>query len=100
MEWGKKAAAEISKTFDDPIKLEFEKVYHPYLLIAKKRYAGVYYTNYLKPDKVDKETEVEKFFLQHCDILRFIGNYPQKLFFLDLEVMINLTNNLIFKAEQ
>lgn len=51
MELGAHAAKEISKTFKDPIKLEFEKVYFPYLLINKKRYAGLYYT---KPGTYDK----------------------------------------------
>ena len=40
MELGQQAAEAVSKTFIKPIKLEFEKVYHPYLLINKKRYAG------------------------------------------------------------
>ncbi|CAJ0957247.1 unnamed protein product, partial [Mesorhabditis belari] len=51
MEIGFEAAKEVSKIFIEPIKLEFEKVYYPYLLINKKRYAGLYYT---KPDKYDK----------------------------------------------
>ncbi|XP_065673456.1 DNA polymerase delta catalytic subunit isoform X2 [Hydra vulgaris] len=51
MELGREAAAYVSNTFIDPIKLEFEKVYYPYLLISKKRYAGLYYS---KPDTFDK----------------------------------------------
>lgn len=51
MELGREAAELISTKFIQPIKLEFEKVYYPYLLINKKRYAGLYFT---KPDKYDK----------------------------------------------
>lgn len=36
-----------------PIKLEFEKIYFPYLLINKKRYAGLLWTNSDKYDKLD-----------------------------------------------
>lgn len=51
MQLGKEAAGWISDEFPPPIKLEFEKVYFPYLLINKKRYAGLYFT---KPDTYDK----------------------------------------------
>lgn len=51
MELGSQAADLVTKKFIKPIKLEFEKVYYPYLLINKKRYAGLYWT---KPDKYDK----------------------------------------------
>ncbi|KAG5529015.1 hypothetical protein RHGRI_029623 [Rhododendron griersonianum] len=51
MNLGREAADYISGTFTKPIKLEFEKVYYPYLLISKKRYAGLLWT---KPDKFDK----------------------------------------------
>lgn len=51
MKLGREAADYISSTFVKPIKLEFEKCYFPYLLINKKRYAGLYFT---RPDKYDK----------------------------------------------
>mmetsp|Transcript_68037 Transcript_68037/g.76173 ORF Transcript_68037/g.76173 Transcript_68037/m.76173 type:complete len:1199 (+) Transcript_68037:49-3645(+) len=45
------AAEMCSKIFPNPILLEFEKVYFPYLLMNKKRYAGIMWT---RPDKYDK----------------------------------------------
>ncbi|PRQ49453.1 putative DNA-directed DNA polymerase [Rosa chinensis] len=53
MKLGREAADAISATFTKPIKLEFEKVYYPYLLISKKRYAGLFWTNPEKFDKMD-----------------------------------------------
>jgi len=53
MRLGTEAAEFVSKKFEAPIKLEFEKIYHPYLLMNKKRYAGMYWTNPDKPDKMD-----------------------------------------------
>ncbi|XP_043474062.1 DNA polymerase delta catalytic subunit isoform X1 [Leptopilina heterotoma] len=53
MQLGKEAADYVSAKFIKPIKLEFEKVYYPYLLINKKRYAGLYFTTPEKYDKMD-----------------------------------------------
>lgn len=53
MKLGQEAADFVSSKFIKPIKLEFEKVYFPYLLINKKRYAGLYWTNPTKHDKMD-----------------------------------------------
>lgn len=53
MELGEEAAGVVSETFVKPIKLEFEKVYNPYLLINKKRYAGLLWTKPEKWDKID-----------------------------------------------
>ena len=44
------AADKVSAIFPPPIKLEFEKVYFPYLLMNKKRYAGLLWT---KPETHD-----------------------------------------------
>ncbi|XP_059584205.1 DNA polymerase delta catalytic subunit isoform X1 [Alligator mississippiensis] len=54
MEIGREAAAWVSSHFTPPIKLEFEKVYFPYLLISKKRYAGLYFSSSAQVhDKMD-----------------------------------------------
>lgn len=53
MALGEEAANYVSSKFIKPIKLEFEKVYFPYLLINKKRYAGLYWTSPEKFDKMD-----------------------------------------------
>jgi len=53
MKLGLEAANTVSETFVQPIKLEFEKVYFPYLLINKKRYAGLYFTKAETWDKID-----------------------------------------------
>ncbi|XP_046672164.1 DNA polymerase delta catalytic subunit isoform X1 [Homalodisca vitripennis] len=53
MKLGQEAADYVSSKFIKPIKLEFEKVYFPYLLINKKRYAGLYFTKTDTYDKMD-----------------------------------------------
>jgi len=50
---GKEAAKFVTSQFIRPINLEFEKVYSPYLLMNKKRYAGLLWTNPNKYDKLD-----------------------------------------------
>merc|ERR1719436_664074 len=53
MKLGQEAAGLVTEKFVKPIKLEFEKVYFPYLLINKKRYAGLYFTKAETWDKID-----------------------------------------------
>ncbi|GIX63044.1 DNA polymerase delta catalytic subunit, putative [Babesia caballi] len=53
IELGTEAAAKITREAVRPITLVFEKVYLPLLLLAKKRYAGLYYTNAHTYDKID-----------------------------------------------
>lgn len=52
---GKEAAEYVTKFFTEPIRLEFEKVYCPYLLMSKKRYAGLLWTRPDKHDKIDSK---------------------------------------------
>jgi DNA polymerase delta subunit 1 len=55
MKFGKEAAEFVTKEFKKPMSLEFEKVYFPYLLFAKKKYIGMYYSKPDKPDKMDSK---------------------------------------------
>jgi DNA polymerase delta subunit 1 len=61
MKMGREAAKFVSSKFLRPIQLEFEKIYYPYLLISKKKYAGLLWTKPEKYDKLDaKGIEVRK----------------------------------------
>ncbi|CAL5224971.1 g7745 [Coccomyxa viridis] len=71
MELGQEAAAFVSKTFIKPIKLEFEKVYKPYLLMNKKRYAGLLWTNPEKFDKMDTKG-IETVRRDNCQLVRTV----------------------------
>ncbi|KAK1935941.1 DNA polymerase delta subunit [Babesia divergens] len=53
IELGVEAAAKITQEAIRPITLVFEKVYLPLLLLTKKRYAGLCYTNAHTYDKID-----------------------------------------------
>ena len=76
---GKKAAALVTSKFPKPIKLEFEKVYYPYLLMAKKKYAGLYWTKPHKWDKVDCKG-IESVRRDNCGMVRYVvGNVIEKL---------------------
>lgn len=52
-EMSKEISRFVSSKFVKPVTLEFEKVYCPYLLINKKRYAGLLYSNAESPSKID-----------------------------------------------
>ncbi|KAA6361977.1 MAG: putative DNA polymerase delta catalytic subunit, partial [Streblomastix strix] len=71
MERGKEAAAYVTSKFNDPVKLEFEKVYWPYLLMSKKRYAGLYWTRTDKFDKIDTKG-IETVRRDNCAFVRSV----------------------------
>ena len=71
MELGQEAAKYVSEKFIKPIKLEFEKVYFPYLLINKKRYAGLYWTSPVKYDKMDSKG-IETVRRDNCRLVQIV----------------------------
>ena len=46
---GEEAADQVTKLFPDPVELEMEKVYCPYILYKKKQYAALKYEDPTKP---------------------------------------------------
>jgi len=73
MELGKEAADYVSIFFPDPIKLQFEKVYCPYLLMNKKRYAGLLWTSPDKYDKIDAKG-IETVRRDNCPLVKDVVN--------------------------
>lgn len=69
MRLGREAAARVSDAFPSPIRLEFEKVYRPYLLVSKKRYAGLLWTDPAAPDKIDAKG-IETVRRDNCALVR------------------------------
>jgi DNA polymerase delta subunit 1 len=69
MALGTEAAAFVTSHFVKPINLEFEKVYWPYLLINKKRYAGLYWTRPEAYDKLDAKGIEVGLILSRYDII-------------------------------
>ena len=65
------APAITAALFKPPIALEFEKVYKPYLLMNKKRYAGLYWTNYEKYDQLDTKG-LETVRRDNCGLVRTV----------------------------
>ncbi|CAD8055365.1 unnamed protein product [Paramecium sonneborni] len=45
----------VTKSFTKPIKLAFEKVYNPFLLVCKKRYVGLSWKNELATDQIEQK---------------------------------------------
>lgn len=50
---GLELATKVTTLFQEPCKMEFEKIFYPMLLLAKKKYAGLLWTRADKYDKMD-----------------------------------------------
>ncbi|KXJ93306.1 DNA polymerase delta catalytic subunit [Microdochium bolleyi] len=85
MKLGEEAAAFVSSKFIKPIKLEFEKVYYPYLLINKKRYAGLYWTNPNKHDKMDTKG-IETVRRDNCLLVQTVIEKVLRMILIDQDV--------------
>jgi DNA polymerase delta subunit 1 len=82
---GEEAANYVSSKFIKPIKLEFEKVYFPYLLINKKRYAGLYWTNPNKWDKMDSKG-IETVRRDNCRLVQTVIETSLRMLLIDRDV--------------
>ncbi len=96
-----KAAEEVSNIFPRPIKLEFEKIYFPFLLMAKKRYAGLLWTNPLMYDKLDAKG-LETVRRDNCLLVRRMVDNILKLILIERNVQgaIDYAKNIISELLQ
>jgi DNA polymerase delta subunit 1 len=85
MRLGQEAADYVSSKFIKPIKLEFEKVYFPYLLINKKRYAGLYWTKPEKYDKMDTKG-IETVRRDNCRLVQTVIETVLRMILIDQDV--------------
>lgn len=73
IELGTEAASYVTTFFVEPISLVFEKCYNPFLLMNKKRYAGLLWTNPLKYDKIDCKG-IETVRRDNCHLVKDVVN--------------------------
>lgn len=66
----KECAQYVTSHFKKPIRLVFEKIYHPYLLMAKKKYAG---KQWIKKDKVDEIIDAAGLETRRRDYCSLVG---------------------------
>ncbi|KAK4546359.1 DNA-directed DNA polymerase delta [Oleoguttula mirabilis] len=85
MDLGREAAEFVSGKFIKPIKLEFEKVYYPYLLINKKRYAGLYWTQTEKWDKMDTKG-IETVRRDNCRLVQTVIETSLRMLLIERDV--------------
>jgi DNA polymerase zeta len=111
---GSEIAKEVTKSNPKPIKLVFEKVYHPCVLMTKKRYVGYSYENETKGPRFESKG-IETVRRDSCPIVSQILETSLKLLFEtrdiskiknyvknELQSLINETTNIknfIFSKE-
>lgn len=88
---GVKASKYITSTFISPINLEYEKVFRPYLLIAKKRYAGVLYEKSTDCGFL-KTSGIEIGRRDNCHLLRELMTQTLQKIFVDEDIQSAIIN--------
>lgn len=84
-DYGQILADRISNKFPDPVKLKFEKVYHPSVLLSKKRYVGYNYEY--------KSQEIPRFEAKGIETIRRDGiPAQQKIVEKSLKILFNTSN--------
>ncbi len=68
--------------FAQPISLVFEKIYSPFLLMQKKRYAGLLWTNPDKFEKIDCKG-IETVRRDNCALVKDVVNAVLKKILID-----------------
>jgi len=71
LQLGNESSEFVTQHFKKPIKIEFEKVFWPYLLLKKKKYAGVIWTREDKYDKIDTKG-LEAVRRDNCELVRIV----------------------------
>jgi DNA polymerase delta subunit 1 len=82
---GREAAKFITSKFPKPINLEFEKVYYPWLLMAKKKYAGLFWSKKENYDKMDCKG-IESVRRDNCGMVRYVVDTCLKKILIELDV--------------
>jgi DNA polymerase delta subunit 1 len=67
---GERASKEISALFRSPNKLELEKVYCPYFLYSKKRYAAKMWVEKVSSDGLEREVVFDKIDVKGLQVVR------------------------------
>eukprot|EP01102_Stenamoeba_stenopodia_P015985 TRINITY_DN5528_c0_g1_i1.p1 TRINITY_DN5528_c0_g1~~TRINITY_DN5528_c0_g1_i1.p1 ORF type:complete len:618 (+),score=144.96 TRINITY_DN5528_c0_g1_i1:159-1856(+) len=85
MALGREAASYVTSHFQRPINLDFEKVYYPFLLMKKKRYAGLLWTRPDKHDKMDAKG-IESVRRDNCALVRNVVDGCLKKILIDRDI--------------
>ncbi|KAI5181380.1 DNA polymerase delta subunit 1 [Nematocida sp. AWRm80] len=78
---GDKISKYVTDLLPDPLTLEFEKVYQPFLLMNKKRYAGCTHTSPEDPGRIDTKG-IETVRRDNCQLVRDLMKDSLSLIFL------------------